>query len=70
MVNKLIFTHNDDTQNNAFCRLQLVVETFNTQLNETTNQNALKVPKVIKPINKKKFIMKLWGLINSLMSPV
>ena len=26
---------------------------FNTQLNESTNQYSLKVPKVVKPINKK-----------------
>ena len=46
----------DHTQNYPFCRLlQLVVETFglDTQLNEPTNQNSIKVPKVDKPKNKK-----------------
>ena len=33
-----------------FCRLQLVVE---TELNDPTNQNSRKVPKVVKPTNKK-----------------
>ena len=35
---------NDDTQNHFFCRLQLVVERLDTQIDEPTNQNALKVP--------------------------
>ena len=50
MVDKLIYIPNDDTQNYPFCRLLLVVD---NQLNETTNQNTTKVPKVIKPTNKK-----------------
>ena len=29
------------------CRLQLVVETLGTQLNETTNQNSIKVSKLL-----------------------
>ena len=33
---------------------------LDTQLNEQTNQNSIKVPKIIKTINEKKFI-KLWG---------
>ena len=44
---------------------------FGTQLNESTNQNSIKVSKVVKPKNKKN-IIKPWGLtsvINSLMSP-
>ena len=40
---------NNDTQNYPL----LVVETFDTQLNEPTNQNLTKVPKVLKPTNKK-----------------
>ena len=39
------YISNDDTQNSHFCRLQLLVE--------STNQNSLKVPKVVKPTNKK-----------------
>ena len=33
-----------------FCRLQLVVE---TQLNKQSNQNSMKIPKVVKPTNRK-----------------
>ncbi len=43
----------NDTQNYLFCRLKLVVETFNRQMNEPTNQNSIKVPKVVKQTNKK-----------------
>ena len=54
MSDKLIYIHNDDTQNYPFSRLQLVVEMFvkclKTQPNEPTNQNS-KVPKIVK-INK------------------
>ena len=46
-----MYTPNDDTQNYPFCRLKLVVETLNTQHNKPTNQNSLKVPKVVKPTN-------------------
>ena len=28
MADELMYIHNDDTQNYPFCRLQLVVETF------------------------------------------
>ena len=51
-----MYIPNDDTQNYPICRLQLVVETLYTQLNEnepTTNQNTIKVHKVVKPTNKK-----------------
>ena len=34
MDDKLMYIHNDDTQNYPFCRLQLVIERLNTQLNE------------------------------------
>ena len=47
---------NDDTRNHPFCRLQLVVKTFgpmDIQLDKPTNQNPIKVPKVVKPTNKK-----------------
>ena len=45
MVDKLIYIPNDDIQNYHFYRLQLVV-------NEPTNQNSLKVPKVVESTNK------------------
>ena len=47
-------------QNYPFCRLQLV-NRFDTQLNKPSNQNSLKVPKVVEPANNK--IIKLWGLV-------
>ena len=34
MVDKLRYTDNDDMQNYPFCRLQIVVETLDTKLNE------------------------------------
>ena len=48
-----MYIPNDDTQNSLFERLQLLVENLNTQLNEFTNQNSLKVLKVVKPMNNK-----------------
>ena len=53
MADKLMYIPNDDTQNYHFGRLQSVVETFGTQLNESTNHNSMKVPKVDKLMNKK-----------------
>ena len=52
MADKFMYIPNDDTHNYPFFRLQLVVEMSNTQLNETTNQNLIKVPNVIKPKKK------------------
>ena len=49
MADKLMYMPNNDTQKYTFCRLKLVVE---TQLNEPTNQNPLKVPIIVKPTNK------------------
>ena len=46
MADKLMYISNDDTPNYYFCRLQWMVETFGPQLNEPTNQNSTKVPKV------------------------
>ena len=44
----------EDTQNYPFYRLQLVVETFGQSTkNEPTNQNSIKVSKVVMPTNKK-----------------
>ena len=50
-----MFIPNDDIQNFSFCRLKLVVETFGHKLNEPTNKNSMKVPKVVKPTNKKRY---------------
>ena len=38
MADKLIYILNDDTQNYPFCKLKLVVETLDTQLNKTTKK--------------------------------
>ena len=53
MANKLIYIANNDTQHYPFCRLQLqfVIKTF-----VLTYQNPVKVPKVVKPTNKKRLI--------------
>ena len=47
----------DDTQNKPFCRLQYFLKRLGTHLNEPTNQNSLKVPKVFKPTNKKTLVL-------------
>ena len=46
MGDKLMYIPNDDTQNYHFFRLQLVLESFG-------HSNLIKVPKVVKPTNKK-----------------
>ena len=47
MVDKLLHILNDKRQNYPFWRLQLVVHTLDTQLNEPNNQNSIKVPKLL-----------------------
>ena len=44
---------NDGKQSYPICRLQLGVETLNNLLNESTNENWIKVPKVHETTNKK-----------------
>ena len=39
MTDKFMYIPDDNTQNYSFFRLQLVVETLETQLNEPLNQN-------------------------------
>ena len=51
-----MYIPNADTQNNPFCRLKLVVESLNTELNEPTNQNSLKETKVVRPKNEKSLL--------------
>ena len=41
MTDKFMYIPNNDTQNYPFCILKLVVETFDTQLNEPGNFNAM-----------------------------
>ena len=53
---RLIVRYNDTiTQNYPFCRLKFVVETFKHSTKLTNQSNFTKVPKVIKPTNKKMF---------------
>ena len=53
MADKLINIPNKEKQKCPFFRLQLVVKRLNSQHNELTNQNSIKVPKDVKPLNKK-----------------
>ena len=46
-----------------FCRLQLMVETFEHSTYWTNQSRFVKVSKVVKPTNKKNVIIKLWGLV-------
>ena len=63
-----MYIPNDNTQNYPFCILQL--KRLDTKLNETTNQNLIKVPKVVEQTNKKKLLKKLGtSVINSPKSP-
>ena len=53
MADKCMFIPNVNKQNYIFCRLQLMVELIDTQLNKPTNQNPLIFLKVVKPTHKK-----------------
>ena len=53
MAYKLKYIPNDDEQNNTFCRLKLVVETFEHSTQCTNQSKFTEVPKVVKPTNKK-----------------
>ena len=53
MAVELMYSPYVDTLNYPLSTLQLMVAQLDTQLNKPTNQNSLKVPKVIKPTNKK-----------------
>ena len=62
MADKLMYILNDDTRNtNLSIDYKQGLERFYAQLNKPLNQNSIKVPKVVKPKNKKKVIIKLWG---------
>ena len=63
---KLVYMTNDNKQNCLFCVIKMLAKMldknsicrsqFNhldTQIDEQTNQNSIKVPKVDKPTNKK-----------------
>ena len=61
MADKLMYIPNDDSQNYPICKLKLVVETLNTELNKSTNQKSLKSPKLLSQRIEESVIIKLWG---------
>ena len=66
MTVKLMYITDDDTQNYPLCRLQLVVEMFAHSTWWINQSKFPKVPKVVRPTNKKTM-----GIIvlNSPLSP-
>ena len=53
MADKLFYVPNNGTKSYPICRLHLVVGCLDTQPNKPTNQNSIKITKVIKQTNKK-----------------
>ena len=53
MADELMYIANDDKQDCPSVDSNYWLKRFNTQLNDPTNQNSLKVPKVDMPTNKK-----------------
>ena len=45
-----MYIPNDETQNYPFCRLKLL-KSLDTQINESTNQSFIKVPKDVETTN-------------------
>ena len=52
----LMYIPNDNLQNYPFSKLQFVVERFE---HSPTNQNSIKVSRVVKPTNKKTLLQNL-----------
>ena len=70
MADKLMCIQNNDKQNYPLSRLKLVVKHLNTQLNEPTNQNSLKSPKLLSQRIRKHYYKTLrTRVINTLLSP-
>ena len=70
MADKVLYIPNNYTQNYSYCRLQFMVKHLDTQLNQPTNQNLIKVPKVVKQMNKDCYYNTLGtSVINGQMSP-
>ena len=61
-----LYIPNNGTQNYHYCRLQLVVD---TQINEATKQNPIKVPKVVKHIRNRYYKTLGTSVIKSPRSP-
>ena len=55
MADKLMYIPNDNMQNYPFSGLQLVVEKFGHSRSWTNQSNLIKVPKLGKPTNKKRY---------------
>ncbi len=56
MDKKLMYIPNDDKKITPFVDNSFQLKLLNTQFNETANQNSIKVPKIVKPTNKKTFL--------------
>ena len=56
MADKLMYIPNDDTQVTPSVGYNQWLKHLDTQLNDSTNQNEIKVPKVVKPTNKNKLL--------------
>ena len=60
MINKITY----------FVNINWWLKRLDTQINEPTNQNSIKVPKIVKPTNKKNYYKTLGtSVINDPMSP-
>ena len=53
MADNVMYIPNYDTRNNPLFKLKLVVETFEHSTKWTNESKFTKVPKVVKPTNKK-----------------
>ncbi len=70
MVGKIMYIANDDTQNKTFCKLKLVVETFEHLTLWKNNQNSLKVPTLLSQLIRKRNCKTLGtSVINRQISP-
>ena len=58
-----MYIPNDDTQIAPSVYHYKWLKSLDTQLYEPTNQNLMKVTKVVRPTNKKNDTLKLWGLV-------
>ena len=55
MTDKFNYIPNDDAQHYPFCRLQLMLETFEHSILLTNQSNFKIVPIVVEPTNKEMF---------------
>ena len=70
MDDKLMYISNDETQITPFLDYNQKLKCFESKLNESTNQNSTKVPKLFGQRFRKRYNKTLGTvLINGLMSP-